>query len=295
MVQVSDMEQLKAYILVSTVNSHCKTFQGKQTEHVYITAVHPTEIRTLISPSSAVELNTTSALANYATEAVLMYRLPRRQPNELIVHPFRGGSFHVPVRSDDGDSEYEVVELAVDVLVVVECCVFLNCCNASHLMSLNSEGAMKEDDCYHYCNYYHLESEGMVDDCLLDLLARSRFESLLDIPGFTEESLELEVSPSPCPMIVIGVLLPVQVVPICVSHVLGTRRVLRVCVHAFAICVKGESGSSKTVCLTQKRTLICVEEDRKTILEKPPSVHPMEIRISISPSSAVQSTPRGAR
>nr|CAD7573590.1 unnamed protein product [Timema californicum] len=31
--------------------------------------VHPTEIRTSISPSSAVELNTTSALANYATEA----------------------------------------------------------------------------------------------------------------------------------------------------------------------------------------------------------------------------------
>nr|CAD7203276.1 unnamed protein product [Timema douglasi] len=31
--------------------------------------LHPTEIRTSISPSSAVELNTTSALANYATEA----------------------------------------------------------------------------------------------------------------------------------------------------------------------------------------------------------------------------------
>nr|CAD7263385.1 unnamed protein product [Timema shepardi] len=31
--------------------------------------VHPTEIQTSISPSSAVELNTTSALANYATEA----------------------------------------------------------------------------------------------------------------------------------------------------------------------------------------------------------------------------------
>nr|CAD7586415.1 unnamed protein product [Timema genevievae] len=31
--------------------------------------VHPTEIRTSIYPSSAVELNTTSALANYATEA----------------------------------------------------------------------------------------------------------------------------------------------------------------------------------------------------------------------------------
>nr|CAD7568154.1 unnamed protein product [Timema californicum] len=33
------------------------------------TRLHPTEIRTSISPSSAVELNTTSALANYATEA----------------------------------------------------------------------------------------------------------------------------------------------------------------------------------------------------------------------------------
>nr|CAD7601577.1 unnamed protein product [Timema genevievae] len=34
-----------------------------------LNALHPTEIRTSISPSSAVELNTTSALANYATEA----------------------------------------------------------------------------------------------------------------------------------------------------------------------------------------------------------------------------------
>nr|CAD7439879.1 unnamed protein product [Timema bartmani] len=34
-------------------------------------SIHPTEIRTSISPSSAVELNTTCALANYATEAVL--------------------------------------------------------------------------------------------------------------------------------------------------------------------------------------------------------------------------------
>nr|CAD7576779.1 unnamed protein product [Timema californicum] len=37
--------------------------------------VHPTEIRTSISPSSAVELNTTSALASYATEAALRYKL----------------------------------------------------------------------------------------------------------------------------------------------------------------------------------------------------------------------------
>nr|CAD7427918.1 unnamed protein product [Timema monikensis] len=37
--------------------------------------VHPTEIRTSISPSSAVEPNTTSALANYATEAGVTHEL----------------------------------------------------------------------------------------------------------------------------------------------------------------------------------------------------------------------------
>nr|CAD7441740.1 unnamed protein product [Timema bartmani] len=37
-------------------------------------SVHPTEIRISISPSSAVELNTTSALANYATEAGIVGR-----------------------------------------------------------------------------------------------------------------------------------------------------------------------------------------------------------------------------
>nr|CAD7413574.1 unnamed protein product [Timema poppensis] len=41
------------------------------------TPVHPTEIRTSISPSSAVELNTTSALANYA---------PRRDEAAPVKH-----------------------------------------------------------------------------------------------------------------------------------------------------------------------------------------------------------------
>nr|CAD7572412.1 unnamed protein product [Timema californicum] len=43
----------------------------KQSRHQLMrcSRVHPTEIRTSISPSSAVELITTSALANYATEA----------------------------------------------------------------------------------------------------------------------------------------------------------------------------------------------------------------------------------
>nr|CAD7205475.1 unnamed protein product [Timema douglasi] len=46
--------------------------------------VHPTEIRTWISPSSAVELNTTSALANYATEAGLTMSI-RELSNCLLV------------------------------------------------------------------------------------------------------------------------------------------------------------------------------------------------------------------
>nr|CAD7259475.1 unnamed protein product [Timema shepardi] len=50
------------------VNPHLRG--GRVENHLgKTTPVHPTEIRTSISPSSAVELNMTSALANYATEA----------------------------------------------------------------------------------------------------------------------------------------------------------------------------------------------------------------------------------
>nr|CAD7203095.1 unnamed protein product [Timema douglasi] len=42
---------------------------GRVENHLGKKPVHPTEIRTLISPSSSIELNTTSALANYATES----------------------------------------------------------------------------------------------------------------------------------------------------------------------------------------------------------------------------------
>nr|CAD7394602.1 unnamed protein product [Timema cristinae] len=57
------------------VNPHLRG--GRVENHLgKTTPVHPTEIRTLISPSSAVELNTTSALANYATEAGVEMRFP---------------------------------------------------------------------------------------------------------------------------------------------------------------------------------------------------------------------------
>nr|CAD7428962.1 unnamed protein product [Timema monikensis] len=45
--------------------------------------VHPTEIRTSISPSSAVELNTTSALANYATEAAWVCQHRQHEDKKL--------------------------------------------------------------------------------------------------------------------------------------------------------------------------------------------------------------------
>nr|CAD7441353.1 unnamed protein product [Timema bartmani] len=50
------------------VNPHLRG--GRVKNHLGKNSDHPTEIRTSISPSSVVELNTTSALANYATEAV---------------------------------------------------------------------------------------------------------------------------------------------------------------------------------------------------------------------------------
>nr|CAD7397847.1 unnamed protein product [Timema poppensis] len=55
------------------VNPHLR---GGRVENHFgkTTPVHSTEIRTSISPSSAVELNTTSALANYATEAAMIVR-----------------------------------------------------------------------------------------------------------------------------------------------------------------------------------------------------------------------------
>nr|CAD7573277.1 unnamed protein product [Timema californicum] len=55
-----ELEEVTPHLRGGRVENHL----GKKT------SVHPTEIRTSISPSSAVELNTTSVLANYTTEAV---------------------------------------------------------------------------------------------------------------------------------------------------------------------------------------------------------------------------------
>nr|CAD7197583.1 unnamed protein product [Timema douglasi] len=57
-----ELEEVNPHLRGGRVENHL----GKTTPPP---PVHPTEIRTSISPSSEVELNTTSALANYATEA----------------------------------------------------------------------------------------------------------------------------------------------------------------------------------------------------------------------------------
>nr|CAD7200884.1 unnamed protein product [Timema douglasi] len=66
--------------------------------------VHPTEIRTWISPSSAVELNTTSALANYATEAV---RCCAKKKSTLKRHNTRSQErYFITVRSNGKLTNY---------------------------------------------------------------------------------------------------------------------------------------------------------------------------------------------
>nr|CAD7594122.1 unnamed protein product [Timema genevievae] len=60
--------------------------------------VHPTEIRTSISPSSAVELNTTGALANYATEADLYKRVSSRKCNAIVRSQKRMRGFFVSLQ-----------------------------------------------------------------------------------------------------------------------------------------------------------------------------------------------------
>nr|CAD7395088.1 unnamed protein product [Timema poppensis] len=66
--------------LKEEVNPHLRG--GRVENHLgKTTPVHPTNIRTSISPSLAVELNTTSALVNYATEGLGGFCLEKVYPN----------------------------------------------------------------------------------------------------------------------------------------------------------------------------------------------------------------------
>nr|CAD7193585.1 unnamed protein product [Timema douglasi] len=84
-------------------------------ERVWKPPVHPTEIRTSISLSSAVELNTTSALANYATEAVPMSSPFRRKYHRT--GPRRNSSQSEPSSEADSAMDSPLSEqLNVDVV-----------------------------------------------------------------------------------------------------------------------------------------------------------------------------------
>nr|CAD7573545.1 unnamed protein product [Timema californicum] len=79
------------------VNPHLRG--GRVENHLgKTTSVHPTEIRTSISPSSAVELNTTSVLANYATEAEEVYSHLRggRVGNYFLGTPDQDSNLDLP-------------------------------------------------------------------------------------------------------------------------------------------------------------------------------------------------------
>nr|CAD7571719.1 unnamed protein product [Timema californicum] len=98
--QKSDRDQndLQSYqLLHNEYNTVLKQLNDKQNKLDQLRNVHPTEIRTSISPSSAVGLNTTSALANYATESSsgshfnfdsfqsgLVYRLSDKTVTEIV-------------------------------------------------------------------------------------------------------------------------------------------------------------------------------------------------------------------
>nr|CAD7260499.1 unnamed protein product [Timema shepardi] len=73
----------------------------------HIPPVYPTEIRTSISPSSAVELNTTSALANYATEAGTVIPDSPRSTDKSdlsVIRPRMMGSLTMtPIERDNED------------------------------------------------------------------------------------------------------------------------------------------------------------------------------------------------
>nr|CAD7589139.1 unnamed protein product [Timema genevievae] len=70
-------------LLIRAIRLNTNYANGLGIGKVEYKGIHPNEIRTSISPSLAVELNTTSALDNYATEAVSLADLLLERSNEL--------------------------------------------------------------------------------------------------------------------------------------------------------------------------------------------------------------------
>nr|CAD7585550.1 unnamed protein product [Timema genevievae] len=107
--------------------------------------VHPTEIRTSFSPSSAVELNTTSVLANYATELAnaRVVLSSTAEDGEIEIVCFR------PIEtSDENESERPVGKFKGWALVNLV--IKLRCESAGLFTTINkSVGACREWTCFY--------------------------------------------------------------------------------------------------------------------------------------------------
>nr|CAD7259210.1 unnamed protein product [Timema shepardi] len=117
------------------VNPHLR---GRRVENHLgkTTPVHPTEIRTSISPSSAVELNTTSALANYATEAVIKRKMSSKtgtksgKGGKSGVGKSYGGknplqNLSVDQNDDPGDRSVQQKPMSISIKSVPQLCKLL--------------------------------------------------------------------------------------------------------------------------------------------------------------------------
>nr|CAD7393267.1 unnamed protein product [Timema cristinae] len=184
-------------------------------------SVHPTEIRTSISPSSAVELNMTSALANYGTEAELRFILRGvgervKITSRSVINPCPS-KFHQSV-----SKEYRSSLLRLP---------------ARKISGINRESS--------------LEPQGQQ-------------------PGAITTRPQGQLTFSIADLIVN---LPMDMVGVSEGHRVGVSEVHRVGVS---------EGQMVDVSEGQR---VGVSEGHR---EKPPPVHPTEIRTSISPSSAVE-------
>nr|CAD7576870.1 unnamed protein product [Timema californicum] len=86
--------------------------------------VNPTEIRTLISPSSAVELNTTSALANYAAEAAAVMMISRHQRPAVLVNLIINKQDDTEKMAKDTRRSYQAID-TIDVSIMMVLAIFI--------------------------------------------------------------------------------------------------------------------------------------------------------------------------
>nr|CAD7400438.1 unnamed protein product [Timema cristinae] len=253
-----ELEEVNQHLRVGRVENHL----GKTTP------VHPTEIRISISPSSAVNLNMTSALANYATEAVDILPLLRN---------FRGS--HTQTITDKvGRNEIKLICSEIHTAKKV-----LNCSHETELTTFQTHcftdmtGNTRDRTCGR--NFDHLTTE---------LVTRLMFKwSMLSQP-------HQFANPRPIRSIILGLQHPQLPPPhpcclyvhLSLFTVIPSRIVLK---RKRTVSWKGEDEIEARIGEVElKEANPHLRGGRvENHLGTPPPVHPNEIRTLISPSSAV--------